>query len=75
MHLQLGFCQKLFEPGVLLLQLSQTPGFLGLHPAVMLPPAVIRRLRHLDQAADVGHGLALGDQLLGRFELADDLLR
>jgi hypothetical protein len=34
---------------------------------------VIGRLRHLDHAADVGHGLALGDQLLGGFELADDL--
>ena len=40
-----------------------------------MPPAVKRRLRHLDDAADVGDGLALGDQLLGGFELADDLLR
>ena len=63
--LQLGFCKKLFEPGVLLLQLSQPPGLLGLHAAVLLPPAVIRRLRHLDDPADVGHGLALRDQLLG----------
>ncbi len=36
---------------------------------------MIRRLRHLDDSADVGDGLALGDQLLGSFELADDLLR
>ena len=32
-------------------------------------------LRHIDDAADVGNGLALGDQLLGGLELADDLLR
>jgi len=73
--LQLGLCQKLFQPGVLLLQLGQPPGLLGLHPAVLLPPAVIRRLRHLDDAADVSDGLALDDQLLGSFQLADDLLR
>jgi hypothetical protein len=57
------------EPGVLLLQLSQPPGLLGLHPAVLLPPTVIGRLRHLDDAADVGDGLALGDQLLGVLSL------
>jgi len=81
--LQLRFCQQLpllrrslrLEPGVLLLQLSQPPGFLGLHPAVLLPPAVVGRLRHLDDAADLDDSLALGDQLLGGLELADDLLR
>ena len=36
---------------------------------------MVGRLRHLDDATDVGHDLALGDQLLGGFELADDLLR
>jgi len=40
----------------------------------LLPPTVVGRLRHLDHSADVGDGLALGDELLGRFELADDLL-
>jgi hypothetical protein len=81
--LQLRFCQKLpllrrslrLEPDVLLLQLRQPPGILSLHAPVLLPPAVIGRLRHFDHAADVGHGLALGDQLLGSLELADDLLR
>jgi len=58
-----------------LLQLGQPPGLLSLHPAVLLPPAVIRRLRHLDDAADLDNGLALCDQLLGALELADDLLR
>jgi len=41
----------------------------------LLPPAVVGRLRHLDDAADVDDGLALGDQLLGGLELADDLIR
>ncbi len=36
---------------------------------------MVGRLRHLDDAADIGGGLALGDQLLGSFELADDLIR
>jgi len=35
---------------------------------------VIGRLGDLDGTANVGDGLALGDQLLGGFELADDLL-
>ena len=35
---------------------------------------MIRRLRHLDDAADLDDGLALGDQLLSGLELADDLL-
>jgi len=36
---------------------------------------VIRRLSHFDDTADLDDGLALGDQLLGGLELADDLLR
>ena len=35
---------------------------------------MIRRLRPLDDTADVGDGLALDDQLLSSFQLADDLL-
>ena len=57
-----------------LLQLSQPFGLLGLHAAVLLLPAVVVRLGHLNGAADVGDGLALGDQLLSGLELADDLL-
>jgi hypothetical protein len=38
-----------------------------------LPQAMVGRLRHLDHPADVGDGLALVDQLLCCFELADDL--
>ena len=47
---------------------------LGLHPSVLLLPAVIGRLGDLDGAANVSDGFALGDQLLSGFELADDLL-
>lgn len=36
---------------------------------------MIGRLRHLDHSADVGDGLALDNQLLSSFGLADDLLR
>ena len=69
--LQLGLRQRLFEPGVLLFQMSQPP-----RPAspVLLSPAVVDRLRHLQDPADIGDGLALGDQLLGGLEFADDLL-
>jgi len=35
---------------------------------------VISRFRYLDPAADVGHCLALGNQLLDGFEFADQLL-
>jgi len=41
----------------------------------LLPPTVIRRLRHLDDTADLDDSLALGDQLFCSFQLADDLLR
>jgi len=70
--LQLRFCEKLFEPGVFLLQLGQPPGLLGLHTSVLLSREVVGLLRHFDDPADVGDGLALDDQLLGGFELADD---
>ena len=59
--------------GVSLLPLSQPLSLLGLHPAVLLPPAFIGRLGHTDDTADLDDGLALGDQLFGGFELADDL--
>jgi len=35
---------------------------------------VVSRLGYLNGTADVGNGLALSDQLLSGFELADDLL-
>jgi len=41
----------------------------------VLPPAVIRRLRLFDDLAGLNDGIALDDQLLGSFQIADDLLR
>ena len=35
---------------------------------------MVSGLRHLQGSADVSNGLALGDQLLSGFQLADDLL-
>jgi hypothetical protein len=47
---------------------------LRLHPAVQLLPAVISRGRHLKGTADIGHALALIEELLSGAQLADDLL-
>jgi hypothetical protein len=63
--LQLCLRQKLFEPGVLLLQLGQLFGLFGLHPAVLLMTAVVCRLRHLNDVADLRDDLALADQRFG----------
>lgn len=62
--LQLGFYQKLFQQGVLLLQLGQPFGLLGLHPAGLLPTAVLSRLSRFDDDEGIDKGLALGNQLL-----------
>ena len=37
-------------------------------------PAVVFRLHHLDPETDIDDGFVLSDQLLCRFQLADDLL-
>jgi hypothetical protein len=74
-HVQLGFCRQGFELGVLLIQLGQAHDFLGLHPSILLSPAVKSGLRYLDETADLADGPSLGDQLQGDLELADDLLR
>ena len=52
------------------LQLGQPLGLLGLHSAVLLFPAVVGGLGDLDGSANVGNGLALGDQLLSGFGLS-----
>ena len=38
---QLDFCQKISQPGVLLLQLNQPASLLGLHASVLLAPTVV----------------------------------
>lgn len=62
--LQLGSSHKLFDPGVLFLELSLTSSLLGLHPAVVPPPPVLGRLCHPYDTADLDDGLTLDDQLL-----------
>ena len=46
-----------------------------LHAAVELAPAVVSGLSNLQDTEDIGNGPGLGNQLISRFELADDLLR
>jgi len=40
----------------------------------VLAPKVVGGLGNLEDATKIGDGLALGDLLISRFELADDLL-
>jgi hypothetical protein len=49
-------------------------GLFCLHAAVELAPAVVGGLGDLQDAAEIGNALAIGDQLIIRFQLADDLL-
>jgi hypothetical protein len=62
------------EPGVLLLQFFQALGAVGLHAAVLAPPAGPGRLGDLEGAQDLGQVLALVQHPLTFAELADDLL-
>jgi len=48
--------------------------FLGLDSSGLLLPVVIGRLGDPNGSEDIGNGLALSDQLLSDYELADDLL-
>ena len=73
--LQHCFCQQFLEPGILLILQDEPFGLFDLNPSVLLPSALVRWLRQVDQAVVVGDRLALGDKLLDSFELADDLLR
>ena len=54
----------LLETTVLLIQLGQSLGLLGLHAAVEPTLSVIVGLRHLQGSADVSDGLPLGEKLL-----------
>ena len=63
------------ELRVLALELLQALGVVGLHPAVLVAPAVIRRLRDLQGLADLRDRAALAEHPVGFSQLADDLLR
>ncbi len=62
------------QPGILLLELLQLLGVVGLHPAVLVPPAVeglLRNLQVLGHCGDVG---AIGLEALSLSEFPNDLL-
>jgi len=61
---------QLLEPRVLLLQLLELAHLVGLHPRVLLLPAIERLLRNADLPNQVGHR----HPKLGLFEHGDDLL-
>jgi hypothetical protein len=60
---------------VLRLQLLQPLDVVGLHPAELGAPAVIRRLRDLQTLPDLRQLHPLAQQPVGLPQLADDLLR
>ena len=62
-----------FDPGILLLQLCMALSFLGLQHCVVLMRAVVIQFGTLQDTEDIGNGPALDDQLINRFQLADDL--
>jgi hypothetical protein len=46
-----------------------------MNATVMLTPTVVGRMGNLEGAADFSNRLVIGNELISRFELADDLLR
>src|SRR6478672_8455162 len=72
---QFGLGQQPLEPGVLLAQLLELLGGVGIHAAVGAAPVVQRRRRHAELAGDLLTGLALGSQLIRTAQLAHNVLR
>src|SRR6478672_6480472 len=72
---QFGLGQQPLEPGVLLAQLLELLGGVGIHAAVGAAPVVQRRRRHAELAGDLLTGLALGSQLIRAAQLAHNVLR
>ena len=70
-----GLRNKILETGIFLIPLGKPLGILSLHADLLLTPARVSLQSHLNDSAEVGNSLALGDQLLSGFELADDPLR
>src|SRR5262249_9189092 len=65
----------LAQPAVLELKVLQALYLLGLQPAKLLAPAIIRHLAHADLADCVHHILALRDQNIDLPQLRNDLFR
>ena len=57
--MQIRHEQKLLAPAIVIQQLDKAPGLLCLIHGVLVTPAIIRRLRQLDDTAALEHGLAL----------------
>src|SRR6516164_6193124 len=66
---------RLAQPAVLELKVLQAFHLLGLQPAKLLAPPIIRHLAHPDLANCVHHVLALRDQNIDLPQLRDDLFR
>src|SRR5262249_32528821 len=66
---------RLAQPAVLKLKVLQALHLLGLQPAELLAPPIIRHLAHPDLADCIHHGLALRDQNIDLPQLRDDLFR
>jgi hypothetical protein len=67
--------QRSVQPLVLLFQFLQPLGLLGLHAAVLVPPAVKCLLAHLQGLADLADRLAGANHRVHFAQLLDDLLR
>src|SRR5699024_6409128 len=72
---QLCFSEQTLEGGVLLLELLEALGVVGLEPAVLVAPPVVRLFRHAQLAAHRRDVRAIGQHPVGLSELAHDLLR
>src|SRR5690606_20467437 len=73
--LQLRFGEQPLERRVLLLELLQALRVVGLEPAVLVPPSVVRLLGHSELPAHRRDIPPVGEHPVGLAELADDLFR
>jgi len=55
--------------------IGHAAGLLGMHPAVLLPPAMVSRLHHFDATSDVDVVHTVGEVLLDGLDIANNLLR
>ncbi len=71
---QMSIRQQLLQPGVLLLQFLQPLSLLRFHPAILVPPAVIRRLTDTQSLQHLPESLPCVEQTVCFLQLLDDLL-
>jgi hypothetical protein len=72
---QFSLGQQPLQAGVLLTQLLEFLGGVGVHPAVGAAPVVQRRRRHSQLGGDLLTGLARRGQFVRAAQLAHDVLR